>query len=79
MVKNKKTREWVSLQDIVREKLFPWAGSFWLARKIVVKDRKGSNILQPIITGRGRGKKYRFKEENITKFVTLVETGKVRL
>ena len=60
---------WYTLQDIVRMKLFSWRSSFWSVRKAVVLDKKKSNILQPVITGRGRGKKYHFKGENIIKFI----------
>jgi len=71
--------KWYTMQDIVRDKHFPWAGTFWLVRKVVALDKKGKNILKAQITGEGRGLKYHFKGENIIKFVNAVEAGTVRL
>ena len=72
-------REWYTLQDIVRERMFPWANSFWSVRNIVNLDKESENFLKVTIKGEGRGTKYHFKGENIIKFVTAVEAGKVRL
>lgn len=72
-------QEWYTLQDIVRGKMFPWANSFWSVRNVVTLDRAGKNMLRAMITGTGRATKYRFKGENITKFVKAVEAGTVRL
>ena len=74
-----KTDEWYTLQDIVTNKMFPWANSFWSVRNVVNLDRANKNILKATITGDGRAKKYHFKGENIIKFVNEVEAGKVRL
>ena len=72
-------KEWFTLQDIVREKMFPWATSFWSARRLVALDAKKSNILKANITGVGRAKKYHFKGENIIKFIEKFESGKIKL
>lgn len=74
-----KAEGWYTLQDIVREKMFPWAHSFWSVRNVVKLDKENGNILKAAITGKGRATKYHFKGENITKFVNQVEAGKVRL
>ena len=66
-----KPEDWYTLQDIVRMKLFPWT-SFSYVRKAVLKDRKGKNVLQALISGKGTGKKYNFKGINIIKFVKSI-------
>ena len=71
--------EWYSLQDIVRDRMFKWAVSFWSVRNVVALDRRNKNILNATIIGNGRGTKYHFQGKNITKFVKLVESGKVQL
>lgn len=72
-------KETYTLQDIVRERMFPWAKSFWSVRNFVALDQRKSNILKPLIVGSGRGTKYHFKGENIIKFINAVDAGKVRL
>jgi len=72
-------QDYYTLQDIVREKMFPWATSFWSARKFVALDKEKSNILKANITGDGRAKKYHFKGENILKFIKEFESGKIKL
>jgi hypothetical protein len=72
-------RNWYSLQDIVRDGLFPWVSSFGSVRDIVAKDIASRNLLKATIKGEGRGKKYLFKGVHIIKFVSAVEAGKVRL
>lgn len=80
MSRNKiKAEGWYTLQDIVREKMFPWAHSFWSVRNVVKLDKEKANILKATITGKGRATKYHFRGENIKKFVSQVEAGKVRL
>lgn len=74
-----KPEGWYTLQDIVREKMFPWAHSFWSVRNVVKLDKEKTNILKAAITGKGRATKYHFKGSNIIKFVNQVEAGKVRL
>jgi len=71
--------KWYNMQEIVREKMFPWALSFWSVRRIVDQDRINSNILKANITGDGRAKKYHFKGENIIKFIKEFEAGKIKL
>lgn len=70
---------WYSLQDIVREKMIPWASSFSTIRRIVETDGANKNILKATISGEGRGKKYLFKGSNIINFITAVEAGKAGL
>lgn len=81
MIKNNTIEkdEWYTLQDIVRDRMFPWAHSFWSVRNIVKLDQKNKNFLKPTITGTGRATKYHFKGENIINFINQVEAGKVRL
>ena len=67
-----------TLIDLVSLKLFYYT-SFSKVRSIVEKDRKGNNILNPVVSGRARGKKYLFKGENIIKFVNCINTGIVNL
>lgn len=75
MTKDKKVtpENWYTMQDIVRDEMFPWHKSFWSVRKAVIADKANGNILQAVITGRSRGKKYHFKGENIIKFIKLIE------
>jgi hypothetical protein len=75
MAKKIKPDEWYSLQDIVRNKMFPWAGSFWSVRNTVTSDRKGQNLLNANIQGEGRATKYHFKGANIIKFIEAFEAG----
>lgn len=79
MGKKIQIEKWYTMQDMVTGKFIPWATSFWSMRKIVTTDKKGKNILQAVITGKGRGLKYHFKGENIIKFIGEVEAGNVRL
>lgn len=78
---NKKVEpnETYSMQDIVRDGIFPWAKSFWTVRNLVAMDQRNQNILKPLIIGTGRATKYHFKGENIIKFIQAVDAGKVRL
>lgn len=69
--------EWYSLSDIVQSRMFPWAISFWGVRNIIKNDR--TNILKAMITGTGRGTKYRFQGKNIINFIKSVEDGTVRI
>lgn len=73
------SKEWYTLSDIVTGGMFPWVSSFWSVRNVVKLDAKNKNVLNAIVTGRGRGKKYRFKGENIIKFVKAIDDGKIRL
>ena len=68
-----------TMQDIVKNKMFIWATSFWSVRNFVALDKKNKNILKPLIVGKGRATKYHFKGENIIKFIKAVEAGEVRL
>lgn len=74
-----KPEESYTLQDIVTMKMFPWASSFWSVRNFVKLDSQKTNILKPLIVGKGRATKYHFKGSNIIKFIKAVEDGKVRL
>jgi hypothetical protein len=74
-----KKDSWYTLQDIVRDKIFPWVTSFWAIRNIVKLDREKENILKATIVGVGRGTKYHFKGENIIKFIKKVESGNIKL
>ncbi len=70
---------WYSLSDIVEDKMFPWARSFWSVRNLVAVDRRNKNILKANIVGTGRATKYHFKGDNINKFIKEFELGKVKL
>jgi len=74
-----KKEEWYSLQDVVKGGYLIGATTFWSARKIIKSDLKSGNLLKAVITGKGRGLKYRFKGEHIITFINAVEAGKVRL
>lgn len=78
-----KPNEWYTMQDIVRDKMFPWATSFWSVRNLVALDRrsrrKNRNLLKANITGTGRATKYFFLGENIINFKKEFEAGRVRL
>lgn len=78
-MKKTKSKAMYSLLDVVRDKMFPWAHSYWSVRNIVKRDLDGANVLKTIVIGSGKATKYHFKKENIIKFVKSVETGKVRL
>ena len=78
--KNIDPNAWFSLQDIVSQKIFAFcAPSFWSVRNVVALDRRNKNILMAVITGTGRGTKYRFKGENIINFIKEVESGTIKL
>lgn len=80
MTKSKiKAEATYTMQDIVRDRMFPWATSFWSVRNFVKLDSDKTNILKPLIVGKGRATKYHFKGSNIIKFIDAVEAGKVRL
>ncbi len=70
--------KYYTLVDLVSFRLFHYT-SLTKIREIVAQDRTTANILNPIVTGRGRGKKYLFKGENIIKFVKGIKTGMVNL
>lgn len=70
---------WYTLQDIVSDKMLPWAGSYHAVRQLVVHEMKKTHLLRPIVTGKGTNVRYKLKGENIIKFIKAVETGAVRL
>lgn len=75
-----KANEWYTLFDLVRIKAFPFCGSdVRTYRKVVQTDGKSQNCLRPIISGTGKGQRYRFKGENILKFIQNVEAGKIQV
>lgn len=74
-----KAEEWYTLQDLVRDRMFPWAHSFWSVRNIVTLDRKNKNLLKATIKGEGTGTKYHFKGQHIISFINAVEAGKAKL
>ena len=68
-----------SLLDISRLQMFSWyGGSYWSVKNAVMRDRRRKNVLQGIITGTGRAKKYHFKGENIINFIKLVNAGEIQ-
>lgn len=72
--------EWYSLTYLARQKVFPWLGAdIRTYRSFVTKESKGKNLLKGVIIGDGRLKRYQFKGENIIKFKSLIEAGKVQL
>lgn len=73
------SNKWYTLQDIVRDGMFPWVSSFQSVRKAVASDINGKNILKANVAGTGRGRKYHFKGENIISFIKAMEGGKVTL
>ena len=74
-------QRWYTMQDIVRMRMIPFATSVWSVRNLVNADRakRSKSILNPIVTGNGRGTKYLVKGEKIIKFVKLVEAGKANV
>lgn len=80
MSKHKITpKEWYTLRDIVKGRMFPWRTSFAGVRNLVADDRRTKNVLKANISGTGRATKYFFKGENIIKFIKEFESGKTRL
>lgn len=72
--------EWYSLNQLVEMNLFPWrSNENKTYRTIVDADRKSGNHLKAVIYGKGTGKRYRIKGENIISFLAKVDDGTVRL
>lgn len=74
-----KPENWYTMSDIVHLQIFPWAKSFASVRAIVLRDRRGWNILNCQMVGMGRGTKYHFQGRNIIEFLKAVESGKILL
>lgn len=72
-------KEWYTMQEIVRAKMFPWATSFWSIRNMVALDRRNKNLLKINISGTGKATRYFFLGANIIKFKKEFEAGKIRL
>lgn len=72
-------KDWYSMRDIIEQKLLPCGNSYFLMRRIVAIDKKSKNILQTVITGKGRNIRYYFKGNNIIKFIKAFESGRVKL
>lgn len=73
-------KSWYSLSELVAISAFPFCGDdIRRYRYIVEADNKQANILNPVISGIGRAKRYRIQGENIISFIKLVELGKVKL
>lgn len=71
--------EYYSLEQLKRMKAFSWCRSAWARRKVVERDAKKDNYLKAIVSGEGRGTKYKILGANVIKFIKAVESGKVRL
>lgn len=78
MAKKKiETETWYSLLELVDVGAFPWIGKdVRVYKQAIVKDLKGKNHLKTIVSGTGKGTRYRFKGENVIKFIKLVESGR---
>ena len=71
---------WYTLSELVEGDMFPWCGdNIRKYRRIVLLDKKKLDHLKTVIVGRGRTTRYKFKGENIIKFIELVERGAIRL
>lgn len=68
--------QWYTMVDIVNHKMFPWVKSFQNIRKFMQLDAKTDNILKPIVTGVGNGKRYSMQGKNIIKFIKIMTAGK---
>lgn len=64
-----------TLEDINREKLFPWALRRREVRKTILADRRVENIIDAQITGEGRARRWRIEEENLKKFLDKYGPG----
>lgn len=71
--------QWYSMQDLLRDNVFPWCHSLFAVRNFVLWDIKNHNMMKTMVTGTGRGTKYNIKGANIIKFIAAVEEGKVQL
>lgn len=72
-------RRWYTLKEIAEHKMFPWASSYLLTRRIITDDLKGKKRLHTVTMGKGFNVRYQVKGEHIIKFIKAVETGAVRL
>jgi hypothetical protein len=62
-----------SLHQIFKSGKIYWIKSWPTLRKWVENDMKGNNILDPIVIGEGKGRRYFVKKENIDKYVQAFE------
>ena len=74
-----KPEKWYSLREIVEGRLLANLHGWKSVRRIVKADKKHRNLLGAVITGTGRGTKYRIKGENLKRFKEEWENGKYRL
>ena len=74
-----KPEEWYTLIDVWNKRMIPWAKSRWMVKAIVDRDAKSEKVLNPSITGTGRGTKYHFKGSNIINFIHKAAAGDLRL
>jgi hypothetical protein len=65
---------WYSLQEIVSEKLIPWATSYWSIKKVVeqLKGNKGCHVV-----GKGTNVRYQIKGYLIEELIEGVASGKI--
>lgn len=71
--------KWYSLNEIVEGRLLANLRGWKSVRRVVNADKKHKNLLGTVITGTGRGTKYRVKGENLKRFKEEWESGKYRL
>lgn len=70
---------WYSLSDLVEQDMFPWCGIDIRRYRKIAENGIAKKYLKPLIAGKGKTTRYRFKGENIISFISQVEAGAIRL
>ncbi len=59
----------LSLSDIATNKLIPWARNARTLLKIIRADRRGENLLESVVTGKGRQRRYQITERALKRYI----------
>lgn len=70
-------QRWYTLQEIVEQKMIPWASSYWSIRNLVTADLKSKKLLGTVTMGSGTNVRYQIKGSSIIKFIEKVAAGKI--
>ena len=55
-----------NITEMMRDRLFWWVGDIRSYRKII---KAAKHVLSPVITGSGKGARYKIKGRNISRFI----------
>lgn len=71
--------KYYSLNEILKDNLFPWAQSLRTIKRFVETDAKEKNILKAVRTGERSGTRYLIKGENIINYIANFEDGSLHM